>query len=129
MERHFVDTAKAFVYYPYLKKARSTPAPYVPGDRGTSGRWHIHCAIELPSHFDGVALENLIRDCWAKVEWGYGRILVRDGANAGWINYMLKDRQKSEFDGFVDCIIIESLHNRVLQRQQERRKDTSRKAA
>ena len=65
-----------------------------------------------------------------KVEWGYGRILVRDGANAGWINYMLKDRQKSEFDGFVDCIIIiiESLHNRVLQRQQERRKDTSRKA-
>jgi len=85
-------------------------------------------AIELPSHFDGIALENLICDCWAKVEWGYGRILIRDGANAGWINYMLKDRQKSEFDGFVDWIIIESLHNRVLQRQQERRKDTSRKA-
>ena len=55
----------------------------------------------------------LIRDCWVKVEWGYGRILVRDGANAGWINYMLKDRQKSEFDGFVDCIIIESLHNPI----------------
>jgi len=76
----------------------------------------------------GIALENRICDCWAKVEWGNGRILVRDGANAGWINYMLKERQKSEFDGFVDCIIIESLHNRVLQRQQERRKDTSRKA-
>ena len=45
-------------------------------------RWRIHCAIELPSHFDAIALENLIRDCWAKVEWGYGRILVRDGANA-----------------------------------------------
>jgi hypothetical protein len=57
-------------------------------------RWHIHCAIELPSHFDAIALENLIRDCWAKVEWGYGRILVRDGASAGWIDYMLKDRQK-----------------------------------
>ena len=55
----------------------------------------------------------LIRDCWVKVEWGYGRILVRDGANAGWINYMLKDRQKSEFDGFVDCVIIESLHNPI----------------
>jgi hypothetical protein len=81
--------------------------------RGTLGRWHIHCAIELPSHFDGIALESLIRDCWAKVEWGYDRILVRDGANAGWINYMLKDRQKSAFDGFVDCIIIESLHNPI----------------
>ena len=60
-----------------------------------------------------VALENLIRDCWSKVEWGYGRILVRDGANAGWISYMLKDRQKSEFDGFFDCIILESLHNPI----------------
>jgi hypothetical protein len=34
----------------------------------------------LPSHVDAIALENLIRDCWAKVEWGHGRILVRDGA-------------------------------------------------
>jgi hypothetical protein len=93
MERHFVDTAKGSVYYPYFKKA------------------HFNCtmnAIDL----DGFALENLIRDCWAKVEWGFGRILVRDGANAGWINYMLKDRQ-SEFDGFVDCIIIESLHSPI----------------
>jgi hypothetical protein len=51
-------------------------------ERGTSGRWHIHCAIELPSHCDAVALERLIRNCWAKVKWGSGRILVRDGANA-----------------------------------------------
>ena len=79
--------------------------------RMVASRWHIHSAIELPSHFDAVAFENLIRRCWAKVEWGYGRILVRDGANAGWINYMLKDRQKSEFDGLLDCIMIESLHN------------------
>ena len=80
---------------------------------GASGRWHIHCAIELPPHFDAVALENLICDCWAKVELGYGRILVRDCANAGWIDYMLKDRQKSEFDGLLDCIIIESMHNPI----------------
>jgi hypothetical protein len=76
-------------------------------EHGTSGRWHIHCAIELPSHFDAIALEDLIRDCWSKVEWAHNRILVRDGANAGWINYMLKYRQKSEFDGFLDCIIVE----------------------
>ena len=42
-----------------------------------------------------------------------GRILVRDGADAGWINYMLKDRQKSEFDGLLDCVIIESMHNPI----------------
>ena len=71
------------------------------------------CFVGLPSQFDAVALEHLICDCWAKVEWGYGRILVRDGANAGSINYMLKDRQKSEFDGILDCIVIKSLHNPI----------------
>ena len=30
MERHFVDMAKAFAYYPYLKKVRSAPAHYIP---------------------------------------------------------------------------------------------------
>jgi hypothetical protein len=82
-------------------------------ERGRLGRWHIHCAIELPSHFDAVALERLIRGCWAKVECGHGRILVRDSADAGWVRYMLKNRQKSEFDGFFDCVILESLHNPV----------------
>ena len=55
----------------------------------------------------------LIRDCWAKVEWGHGRILVRDGANADWISYMLKDRQKSEFDGFLDCILLAACRTEV----------------
>ena len=101
MELHFVGMASVFVSCPYLKKARSAPRALCSWERGTSGRWHIHCAIELPSHLNAVVLEKLIRRCWAKVEWGYGRILVRDGANAGWIGYMLKDRQKSEFDGFL----------------------------
>jgi hypothetical protein len=80
-------------------------------EHGPSGRWHIHCAIELPSHFDAVALERLIRKCWSKVEWGYSRILVRDDADTGWVAYMLKGYQKSEFDGFLDSVIIESLYN------------------
>ena len=98
---------------PVLEKGEVRARALRPWECGASGRWHIHCAIELPSHFDAITLENMIRECWAKVEWGHGRILVRDGANAGWIDYMLKDRQKSEFDGFLDCIIIESLHNPI----------------
>jgi hypothetical protein len=101
---------------PVLEKGEVHATALRSWERGTSGRWHIHCAIELPSHLDAVALEKLIRRCWAKVELGYGRILVRDCADEGWISYMLKDRQKSEFDGFVDCIIVESLHNPLLAR-------------
>ncbi len=34
MDLHFVGTANVFVYYPYLKKARSAPAHYVHGSAG-----------------------------------------------------------------------------------------------
>ena len=96
---------------PVLEKGEVHASALSSLERGRSGRWHIHCAIELPAHLDAVALEKLIRRCWSKVELGYSRILVRDGTNAGWIGYMLKDRQKSVFDGLLDCIMIESLHN------------------
>jgi hypothetical protein len=125
--RHFMNLLNRAVYgaafrrhgkrlrvLPVLEKGEVRARALRSWERGTSGRWHIHCAIELPSHSDAVVLEKLIRDCWAKVEWGCGRILVRAGANAGWINYMLKDRQKAEFDGFLDCIILESLHNPIV---------------
>ena len=105
--RHFMNLLNRAVYgaafrryrrrlrvLPVLEKGEVRANALRPWERGTSGRWHIHCAIELAAHLDAVALERLIRRCWAKVELGYGRILVRDGADAGWINYMLKDRQK-----------------------------------
>jgi hypothetical protein len=98
---------------PVLEKGEVRANSLRSWERGRSGRWHIHCAIEMPAHLDAIALEKLIRNCWAKVQLGYGRILVRDGANAGWIDYMLKHRQKSEFDDFLDCIILESWHNPI----------------
>ena len=99
--RHFMNLLNREVYgaafrrhgkrlrvLPVLEKGEVRARSLRPWERGTSGRWHIHCAIELPSHFDAIAFEKLIRHCWAKVEWGHGRILVRDGANAGWISYI-----------------------------------------
>jgi hypothetical protein len=124
--RHFMNLLNRAVYgaafrrhrkrlrvLPVLEKGEVRARALRSCESGMSGRSHIHCAIELPSHLRAVVLEKLIRACWAKVELGYGRILVRDRANAGWINYMLKDSQKSEFDGFLDCIILESWHNPI----------------
>jgi hypothetical protein len=124
--RHFMNRLNRAVYgaafrrygkrlrvLPVLEKGEVRASTLRSWERGTSGRWHIHCAIELPAHLDAVALEKLIRHCWSKVELGCGRILIRDGANAGWINYMLKDRQKSQYDGLLDCIMVESLHNSI----------------
>ena len=122
--RHFMNLLNRAVYgaafrrygkrlrvLPVLEKGEVRARALRSWERGTSGRWHIHCAIELPSHFDAIALERLIRVCWSTVEWACGRILVRDRANAGWIDYMLKGRQKSTFDGLFDCVIVESFFN------------------
>jgi len=124
--RHFMNLLNRAVYgaafrrrgkrlrvLPVLEKGEVRGGALRSCERGTSGRWHIHCAIELPLHLRAVVLEKLIRACWAKVELGYRRILVRDRANAGWIHYMLKDSQKSEFEGVLDCIIVESWHNPI----------------
>jgi hypothetical protein len=124
--RHFMNLLNRAVYrtafrrhgkrlrvLPVLEKSAACARALRSGERGTSGRWHIHCAIELPTHVDAVALEKLIRHCWAKVEWGCGGILVRDDTDVGWIKYMLKGRQKSEFDALLDCVIIEALYNPI----------------
>lgn len=125
--RHFMNLLNRAVYgaafrrygkrlrvLPVLEKGEVRASALHSWERSRSGRWHVHCAIELAAHLDAIALETLIRNCWAKVELGYGRTLVRDGANAGWIGYMLKNRQKSAFDGLLDCIIIESLYNPIV---------------
>jgi hypothetical protein len=122
--RHFINLLNRAVYgsavrrhgkrlrvLPVLEKGEMRAVALRSWERGGCGRWHVHCAIELPSHVDAITLEDLIRACWTKVEWGYGQILVRDSADAGWVSYMLKRTQKSQFDGLLDCVIIESLHN------------------
>jgi hypothetical protein len=124
--RHFTNLLNRAIYgaafrrhgkrlrvLPVLEKGEVGARALRSRERGASGRWHIHCAIELPAHCDAVALEHLIRGCWIKVAWGYGQILVRDHANAGWIDYMLKATQKSQFEGFFDCVLIESLNNPI----------------
>ena len=41
-----------------LARAEVRASTLPSGERGTFGRWHVHCAIELPRHFDAVAFET-----------------------------------------------------------------------
>ena len=98
----------------YGKRLRVLPVVEKGGiGRGASGRWHIHGAIELPQHMDSIAFEELVQKCWQKLDWAHKRVLVRDGADKGWIDYMLKLRQKSDFDNLLDCIDLVSLNNPI----------------
>src|SRR5665811_897847 len=72
--RHFMNLLNRAVYgsafrrhgkrlrvLPVLEKGEVRARALRPWECGASGRWHIHCAIELPSHFDAITLENMIR--------------------------------------------------------------------
>src|SRR6202021_208284 len=85
--RHFINLLNRAAYgaafrrygkrlrvLPVLEKGEVRAPALRSWERGTSGRWHIHCAIELPSHFDAIVLERLIRDSWAKGRGGNGGI-------------------------------------------------------
>jgi hypothetical protein len=102
---------------PILEKGEVRSRSLTKSQRGTSGRWHYHCAIELPQHLDAVAFEKLVQKCWSQVHWAHRLTFVRDETDEGWINYMLKPYQKSAFDSRIDCIDLESLHNPIASAQ------------
>lgn len=91
----------------YGKRLRMVPVL----EKSIGGRWHYHVAIEPPPHLDGVEFKTLIHKCWAKTDWGYREVKIRDNADSGWIKYMLKPSQKSCFDDWADCIDWFSLNN------------------
>jgi hypothetical protein len=112
--RHFMNLLNRAVYgnsrRRHGKRLRVVP---VLEKAEFAGRWHYHAAIELPPHIDAIRLEELVHACWSKVQWSLKRVLVRDGTNEGWINYMLKPGQKAQFEHWSDSIDWESLYNPI----------------
>ena len=74
-------------------------------ERGHSGRYHIHAAIEPPAHLSEEQFVDAVRGCWLETDWGYDEGLVRSEADAGWIGYMLKNRQKQGLEQWSDCLL------------------------
>ena len=76
MDLHFVGMANVCVHTRARK--RRDPRPRVT----PMGVWRVRsmaCSLRnrIALKLDAIALEKMIRECWAKVEWGYGRICPR----------------------------------------------------
>ena len=111
--RHFRNLLNRAVYgnavHRHGKRLRVIPVVEKNGD----GRWHIHGAIEPPTHLGADEFDRLIRECWRRTDWGYCRIQVRPDANQEWVAYMLKTSQKSGLENWFDCIDLVCLHNPI----------------
>jgi hypothetical protein len=75
MDLHAVGTANVFVYYRYLKKARSAPARYGHGSAARQVDGIFIVQLNCPRTTMLLPFEKLTCDCWAKVQWGHDKFL------------------------------------------------------
>jgi hypothetical protein len=78
-------------------------------ERSADHRLHYHCIIERPDYCSLERLDAAIREQWLKTDFGYRQVDIQDQSDAGWIDYILKQRQKrSLFDSidWANCQLI-----------------------
>jgi hypothetical protein len=65
-------------------------------------RLHYHCIIERPYHCPFPQFAAMIREQWWKTDFGYHQVDVQDQSDAGWTDYILKQRQKRSLLDSID---------------------------
>jgi hypothetical protein len=78
-------------------------------ERSADYRLHYHCIIERPYYCSIERFDAAVRDQWLKTEFGYRQVDIQDQSDAGWTDYILKQRQKrSLFDSidWANCQLI-----------------------
>lgn len=78
-------------------------------ETSADSRLHYHCIIDRPYHCTIARFEVVVREEWAKTDFGYRQIGIQDQPDEGWTDYLLKRRQKrSLFDSidWANCQLI-----------------------
>lgn len=70
-------------------------------------RLHGHAILERPTGPTDEEFRQLIREKWDKTHWAYNQVWIEE-ANSGWLNYMLKCRDK---ESVADAIDWANIHN------------------
>lgn len=78
-------------------------------ETSADNRLHYHCIIDRPYHCAFQRFEAVLREQWAKTDFGYRQVDIQDQPDEGWTDYLLKPRQKrSLFDSidWANCQLI-----------------------
>ncbi len=65
-------------------------------------RLHYHCIIDRPYHCCFGRFESVVREEWAKTDFGYRQVDIQDQPDEGWTDYLLKRRQKRSLFDSID---------------------------
>jgi hypothetical protein len=76
--------------------------PVIEGGGGK--RLHYHVVIDCPRDDLRDSFPSVIDDIWQRTDWGYAQTDIQAGADAGWINYISKFRDKPTFADAIDWL-------------------------
>jgi hypothetical protein len=71
-------------------------------ETSADGRLHYHCIIERPAFCSFERFAAIVREQWSRTDFGYHQTYIKDQADTGWTDYMLKQRQKSSLLDSID---------------------------
>jgi hypothetical protein len=71
-------------------------------ERNADDRLHYHAIIDRPTHCSFERFRDCVGDAWRSTNFGYDQIDVQDSATSGWVDYMLKFRQKTSLLDSID---------------------------
>lgn len=107
--RHFRNRLNHAVLGSRAKRHGSRLLMLVVLETSADHRLHFHCIIDRPYHCPFSQFDEAIREQWWKTDFGYHQVDVQDQSDAGWTDYILKQRQKrSLFDSidWANCQLI-----------------------
>jgi hypothetical protein len=82
-------------------------------EKGYYKGWHFHAAFEPPARITFDEFKPPIQIHWREIHWANRVDEARPNADQGWIEYMLKPRQKFGLENWSDSIDWESFHNPI----------------
>lgn len=65
---------------------------------------HYHMAVNRPLLIADESFRFKIKKCWSKTIWGDVQMDIQSSANNGWIEYMMKPRDKADYQASVDIL-------------------------
>ncbi|WP_091965337.1 rolling circle replication-associated protein [Bradyrhizobium shewense] len=71
-------------------------------ETSADNRLHYHCIIDRPYHCTFHRFITVVREEWARTDFGYRQVDIQDEPDEGWTSYLLKRRQKRSLLDSID---------------------------
>ena len=107
--RHFLNVLNRSLYGKAACRFGRTVAVVPVLEGGRDKRLHYHAVIGCPSPSVADRFPGLISNSWLQTQWGYREMEISAGADRGWLNYMTKLRDKTDFASSIDWMNVHLL--------------------